>query len=268
MQGKDIQISAELKAQIDNHNRNWYVEKIISPTVAIAQGRRHERGRGTGYWDQVIVLCGSQRQMQEWRWRHPDNPNQDRYDLAVGGIGDVRVREESGKVIVEVVIQNKEGDRVATYQFNPPDSNTPKSKEFSADQQKDFVERLEQATAHVMMEAMERWQLKHPMQNPDASTSFHVRHVSYRKPAIIQAEIRKEIGAAAFVLEEQIDHRGSDAQFRRQIYIFWDEMRKAVSRFDEHGYQSDGGVTLQIVDLDRKEVRISNKLGDWKFPIN
>ena len=255
-------ISDELRRQILSHADNKSLV-IASSDVAAVLTSRSEWGSsgGIGYYDQVRVFCGSQADMKEWQWRDRYSASNDKPWLSVHGIGEVKVSEKDNKVNVEVeLVNNKHGKRTATYTFDPPKPTAVKT--LSVDEQATFTAQVEKEMARVMAELNRMWEFKPKMVNSHPmGMGVSDGYVPYRRPSIKQREFHPEIGVAAFVTEEQIDHRVSDPQIRHELYVLTAGSEKAKREAEDHGYDREGGAFLTILEIGAERIVINAKSG-------
>jgi len=216
---------------------------------------------GIGYYDQVRVFCGSQADMKEWQWRDRYSASNDKPWLAVHAIGAVKVSEEDNKVNVEVeLVNNRHDNRTATYAFDPPKPIAIRT--LSMDEQAAFTAQVEKEVARVMAELNRLWEFKPKMVDPHPmGMGVSDGYVHYRRPSIKQREFQPEIGVAAFVTEEQIDHRVSDPQIRHELYVLTAGSEKAERKAEDHGYDREGGAFLTILEIKAERVVINTKSG-------
>ena len=229
--------------------------------VAAVLTSRSEWGSsgGIGYYDQVRVFCGSQADMKEWQWRDRYSASNDKPWLAVHAIGAVKVSKKDNKVNVEVeLVNNQHGNRTATYTFDPPKATAVRT--LSVDEQATFTAQVEKEVARVMAELNRLHECKPTMVNPHPMTMAD-GYVPYRQPSIKQREFHPEIGIAAFVTEEQIDHRVSDPQIRHELYVLTAGSEKAERKAEDHGYGREGGAFLTILEIGAERIVINTKSG-------
>jgi hypothetical protein len=256
----DMTISEELRRQILPHANNKSLV-VTSSNVAAVLTSRSECGSsgGVGYYSQVRVFCGSQADLKEWQWRDRYSASNDKPWLAVHSIGVVKVSEEDDKVNVEVeLVNNQHDNRTATYTFDSP--KTTSVRMLTVDEQTTFNTQVEKEVARIMAEHGRLWECKPQMVNQHP-TSMADSYTSYRQPTIKQREFHPEIGIAAFVIEEQIDHRVSDPQIRHELYVLTAGSEKAERKAEDHGYGREGGAFLTILEIDREHVVINTKNG-------
>ena len=252
-------INKELESQL---SRYAGTARIISPDVAVSQDRRldYGSGGGTGYYDQVRVFYRSQSELKEWCWRDRYSASNDKPWLGVNDIGEVKISEDADKVVVDAELINiHHGNRVVSWFFN-------KSKEeelqlLSPEDQSSFNAKVNKEVDRIKRQLDEMWQRKVKMFTSEG-------YVNYLKPAIKQLEVRKELGIAAFLTEEQIDHReGGDRQMRRELFVLTFGKEKAELKAEEHGYDTEG-VSLAILDLELKEVVVNTRNGKKTIKLN
>ncbi len=253
-ESKKIEITKELQQQILPYaDRKSLV--IVNPNVAAVITERSEYGStgGIGYYDQVRVFCGSQSEMKEWQWRDRYSASNDKPWLGVNSIGEVKVSEKDSNVIVDVELVNgKYENRTVTYTFDTPQSSSIET--LSAEDQAKFISLVESEISRVIAELQRLHKLKPKMLSPYATADGYTM---YRQPSIKQREFRPAIGIAAFVTEEQIDHRGSDAQIRYKLYVLTVNSKNAQPIAEDHGYEREGGAFLTIIEVRPESVVIS-----------
>jgi hypothetical protein len=254
-------VSDELRRQILPYVDNESLV-FVSHDVAAVRDERHEYGSsgGVGMYDQVRVFCGSQSETQEWQWRDRYSASNDRRDLAVHSIGAVKVSKKDNRMVVEVELVNRNyGNRTATYTFDPPKAAATRM--LSAEEQAAFAARVEKEVSRIMADLNRLWECKPQMPNRHSS-SMSDGYVPYRQPSIKQREFRPEIGVAAFVTEEQIDHKASDSQIRYELYVLTVKGETAVCKAEDHGYdRREGGAFLTILEVASEHVSINSKSG-------
>lgn len=253
----DVEISDDLRRQIVPHVDKTIV--VVSKDIAIVKDSRSEWGSsgGIGYWDQIRVFCGGQSDMHEWQWRDRYSASQDRHDLRVNGIGQVEVSEGDGQITVKVELINKEyGNRSTSFAFDQPKMSVVQT--LTTEEQADFTALVEEEVSRIMENLNRSWESKPEML---ASVPTHSGYTSYRRPSIKQKEIRPDIGVAAFVAEEQIDHRGSDPQIRHDLYALTHDKEKAEVMTEDHGYGREGGAFLTILEIGPDRIVINTKSG-------
>ncbi len=259
-------ISDDLQRQITQYADNESLV-IVNKDVAVVITSRSEWGSvgGIGYYDQVRVFCGSQADMKEWQWRDRYSADNDRPWLRVSSIGTVNVHErEESKVVIEVELVNKQhGNRVATYVFDQPKATTPA---LSEDEQKIFISQVEKEILRIQEELDRAWE-RRPKMLDRYPTTFGDGYRPYQRPLIKQREDRPEIGVSAFVVQEQIDHVGSDPQIRHELYVltFGDQM--AERKTESHGYASEGGALISIITIKPESIIINTKDGKGEISI-
>ena len=268
----DVEVSVELRRQILP-----YVDKkplVVTKDIAVVKDGRSEWGSsgGIGYWDQVRVFYGSQNDMREWQWRDRYSASNDRHDLEIDDVGKVEVSEGEGTVSVKVELINKEyGNRSTTFTFDKQKAVVVPT--LSVEKQTAFTVTVEKEVARIMENLNRLWECKpqmvasYPagMTMPMGTPSY----VSYRQPSIKQREFRPEIGVAAFVTEEQIDHRGSDPQLRFALYVLIDGKKEVEMKTESHGYnRTEGGAFLSILEIGPDCITINTKSGKSKISLD
>ncbi|MBD3282298.1 MAG: hypothetical protein GF387_01695 [Candidatus Portnoybacteria bacterium] len=130
----------------------------------------------------------------------------------------------------------------------------------SMKEQATFTAQVEKEVARIMSELNRLWECKPKMVNPHPM-SVADSYMLYRQPSIKQREFHPEIGVAAFVTEEQIDHRTSDPQIRYELYVLTAGSEKAERKAEDHGYSREGGAFLTILEIDAECIVIKTKNG-------
>lgn len=241
-------ISDELREQILPYASNGSLT-IINPEIAVVITDRSDFGTtgGVAYYDQVHVFYGSQADMKEWQWRDRYSASNDKPWLRVHSIGAVNVVDKDDKVSVGIeLVNNNHDNRTVTYTFDC--LNITLDKKLSVDEQATFITKVEQEMARVMSGLEQLWECK-PKMVSTQSIGMSDGYMLYKKPWIKQQQLRAEIGVAAFVIEEQIDHRVRDAQMRHSLYVLTTGSEKAECKAEDHGYTSQGGAFLTILEI-------------------
>ena len=239
-----------------------YVDRIFvvaNPDVAVVLTDRSEWGSsgGIGYYDQVRIFCHGQTDMREWQWRDRYSASNDQPQLRIHGIGKVTVTKANDKVEVKVVLVNDQyGNRSTTFTFDAP--KVEKVKTLTKKDQVAFIKKAAKEKARIMADLERLWECKPKMV---AAFPSATGYVPYRRPLIKQEEIRAEIGVAAFVTEEQIDHRVSDPQIRFELHVLVFGSEKAETVAEDHGYDREGGGFLTILDINQNSITINTKAG-------
>lgn len=261
MNVENLDVCAELKLQLSQCEKGNLT--VVSPIIAVVTTDRSEWGSvgGIGYYDQVRVFYKSQSKMQEWQWRDRYSAGNDKPWLSVHGIGEVKVSNEGEKVVIEVELLNaKHGNRRATYEFTPASRDIPI---LTQSEQAVFVDNVDQEIVRVMANLEDLWKHKPEMPSPGPSASGYTSYVS---PRVKQKQVWPQIGFAAFVTEEQIDHRVEDAQMRLELLVmFFPGGKTAKSIAEDHGYSREGGALLSIVNIDLEGITIKTKDGYATF---
>jgi len=70
------------------------------------------------------------------------------------------------------------------------------------------------------------------------------------------------LGVAAFVTEEQIDHRTRDPQFRYKLYVLKYGDSNVQETKEDHAYEKrEGSASIAIIDLKPDSITINTKNG-------
>jgi len=129
-------------------------------------------------------------------------------------------------------------------------------KTLTLEEQATFTAHVEEEKDRIMAELVRLWELK-----PQMPPSYPIRYcVNYQYPSVVRQKTRPEVEIAAFVTEEQIDHRGSDAQFRYEIYVVIGD-EKAEVLAENHSYQSEGSAFIMILEIKPDRIVIRTKSG-------
>jgi len=270
----DVEISDDLKGYLLSIINGIDGLKVIAPDIAVYHTSRSEHGTtgGVAYFDQANVYYFGQTQMQEWQWRDRYSASKDRHDLRFSEFGEIEATEKDEQVVIQVELINKEyRNRSVTFKFNRVKEVAP-VKTLTDEEQKEFSARVKSEVEKVMAEKIRLWELKPQMlfgnRLPNGmSISVPIPMSSstpYRQPSVKDSVAHIELGVAAFVVEEQIDHRGSDPQMRYELYVYkhGDETAKIVD--EDHGYEKDGGAMLNLISLAQNSVTFSTSRGGVK----
>jgi hypothetical protein len=251
---KGIAINSELRAQLVANEYRGTV-KVVSPEVAVMQDRRldYGSGGGTGYYDQVRVFYRTQSELKEWCWRDRYSASNDKPWLAVNDIGEVKISEQGNKVKVDVELTNiHHGNRIVSWFFKKLKEEAIEL--LSEKDQAKFIDKTNKEVDRIKSQLDAMWQRKVKMFTCSG-------YVSYLQPAIKQLEIRPEIGVAAFLTDEQIDHQeGGDRQMRRELFVLTFDKEKAELKTEEHGYTAEG-VSLAILEVGAREIVVNTRNG-------
>lgn len=240
--------------------------KVVDPDFAVAQTSRSEWGGsgGIGYYDQIRVYYHGQTSIQEWQWRDRWSASNDRPSLQVHGIGQVKLevaKDDKVEVSVEL-INNKYSNRTAVYFFKK--ASPPAIPSLDENARRAFLDKLCRCKDNLVRESKLLWRLK-PQMLADYSglsviPSGSPAYVNYREPKIKQLVSRPEWGVAAFVLEEQIDHRGSDPQMRYELNLVTPADCRQV--LEDHAYEKrEGSALISIIDLQPGRIEINTRSG-------
>lgn len=255
-------VSPELSRQITKFADNKSLVVVDGDVALVVTGRNITSSAGVGYVDQVQCFYGSQSLMQEWQWRDCYSERNDRRYLQVYGLGEVKVFEKGTKVVVEVVLLNKDhGNRSATFEFTKlePKVVTTPAPTLALDEQAIFSAKVEKESLRIMTELEHLWECKPQMAPDGPGQGYH----AYARPALCQQVVRPEIGVAAFVTEEQIDHRVNLAQMRREVYVVKaDGTVKCVA--EDHSW---GAASLTLSDVAHNEIVICLATGSQTIKI-
>ena len=229
-------------------------QEKVTEKVSVTIGRRSEYGSsgGIGYYSQVHVSYGSQKQMQEWQWRDRYSASKDRPWLSVHDIGKIEVVEGRDEVIVKVELINREhGSRTATYSFKP-NVAVAAVPTLSVEEQSAFQIKLVAEIQRIM-----DWKQSLRDRCPRESGAG-----CYSSPQIKRQVNLKEVGIAAFIIESQIDYLGDDRQMRLELYVFRHGNDEAELVVEDHDYnKGEGGAFLVIIDMTPEHILINTKGG-------
>lgn len=234
----------------------WDGVKVVSKDLVVSYGPRSEWGNvgGIGKFDEVRVWYKGQVARQEWQWRDRYNPNADRFDLRVGGIGNVTVDSKEGKVEIKVEIQNGDDSRFATYTFE--DKEAQVQPVLSTEEQATFEQRFEAEVERVFgaIKALMPMKPRMLLQSGEGT---------YRQPTIKQRVVHASQGVGAFVTEEQIDHQGTDRQMQCKLFVLGFKDAAAHMVTEDHAYEQRQKVSpvITVVDLTPEKVVINTRSG-------
>jgi len=276
-----IRIEESLKGQTVSLDTRAYLAtvsasdlKVVDPDTLVFLGSRSEWGSsgGIGYFAQVTAYYRGQTDMQEWQWRDRYSASKDKPWLSVHGIGRVTASEKDGKVQLEVeLVNNQHGNRKTSFTFNKA-KELPTVKRLPAKDQEIFAANVEKEIARVLEELERLWGYKPQMAaSYPAGMSMPMgtpSYVSYQQPMVKERKIRADIGMAAFVTVEQIDHRGSDPQIRFELHVMKFGEEKSRSLCEDHGYGSEGGAFLVIQDINQEAITVNSKAGKQVIKMN
>jgi len=248
-------------------NFSKYIEevKVVEPDIAVIQTSRSEWGGsgGIGYFDQITVYFYGQTEMEEWQWRDRYSASRDRWDLRIHGIGQVKIEADD---IVEVrveLINNKYGNRWAIFHFEKVEQKD-KPAQLSDEQQEKFKDQVEAEIEKIMARLNESWNLKPKMLASYPAGITMPRgtpaYVPYRAPHLKEKIVRADIGIAAWVTEEQIDHRESTPQMRYELYVMKFGKNPRVV-LEDHSYEYEGSAVIAIVSLEADKVVANTRHG-------
>ncbi len=228
----------------------WDGIMAVSKDIVISHGSRDEYGGsgGVGIFSDVRVWYKGQTDRQEWQWRDRYDPNADRPELSINGIGEVVVTEGDGNVEIVIELKNRDSSRTTTFTFENMEvqANTT----LSTEEQVKFTECFEDGVNKITDKMMRLWTKKSYMLTNKGQQS-------YQKPSIKQRVIHAGEGVGAFVTEEQIDHRQDDRQIRFELYVLMNgsEIRCIL---EDHGHEKrEGSHVISIVDLTSDKVTVN-----------
>lgn len=258
----NIEISEALKRQILPYAQHARLT-ILNSRIAVVITSRSEWGTsgGIGYWDQARVFFGSQVQMQEWQYRDRYSANNDKPWLRIDAIGSVKVSEEGETTVITIeLLNNQHGSRIVKFTFDKSEPEKPPT--LSEQQQTSFIAKVEQETARILEDKMRLWERK-PLMLPFYVAAGVPGNTRYLPPCLNEQVVRSDIGVAAFVIEEQIDHRaGGERQMQHELYVLKINDEKAVQLAEDHGYdKADRGAFLKILEFDINNITINSKTG-------
>lgn len=254
-----VEISDELYAQILKHADDSTLT-ISAPNVAAVVTSRSEWGSsgGIGYWSGVRVYYGAQSDHQEWQWRDRYSASNDRPYLSIHGLGAITVIENDDNVEIKIELKNRnDSSRSATFIFEKKEVVPVRT--LSADEQAKFLATVQSEQQRIMAELERMWGFKSPM--VATGPGWPSGYQPYQRPRMKQIEVKAEIGVAAFITEEQIDHRVDDPQMRFEMYVVTAGDEKAECKAEDHGYVREGGAFLTILEVTADTVTINTKTG-------
>jgi len=235
---------------------------VINPNVFLWLTDRSEYGGsgGIGYFDQVHAYFYGQTQMIEYQWRDRYSASKDRPWLKVNSLENPTISIGRKVATVNVTLVNNQGKRSEQFIFEKK-KKVPAIVELAADEQIVFKAKVRESVKSVMSRLEELWQLKPTM------LSMH-GYVPYRRPSVKQIVILESIGVAAFVTEEQIDHRGDDPQVRYELYVMTHKDSSPRLIAEDHGYEKrEGSKVVAIVELNQDSVLVNTADGKKTFAL-
>lgn len=234
------------------------MSQIEKAEVNIDSRSEYGSSGGIGYYSQVHVSYGSQKQMKEWQWRDRYSASNDKPWLHVYAIGEVKISEEETQTVIEVELLNREnGSRWATFVFDRKAIET-KVKELSLEDQSEFRTKLGFEIKRIM-----DWKQSLRDRCPRESGAG-----CYSSPQIKKQVNLQEVGIAAFIIESQIDYFGDDRQMRLELYVFRHGNDEAKLLAEEHGYNKrEGGAFLVIIDMTAEHILINTKGGKQEIKL-
>jgi len=209
--------------------------KALGKDAVIIKSNRSEYGGsgGIGYFDQIHVYWNGQTDMKEWQWRDRYSTARDNHAACINGIGRVSKIQKGGNVNFSIELINKEyGNRMTEFTLK---NEKEKVDKLSKEEQLAFGIQVEKTMEEIDQELQRSRELK-----PQMVSEFG-DYTSYRMAWVKEKMIKPNIGRAAFVTEEQIDHRGTDPQMRYEVYMMkhGDEQPKRLT--EDHSYEKGKG---------------------------
>jgi hypothetical protein len=206
----------------------------------------------------VRVYYGAQSDHQEWQWRDRYSASNDRPYLSIHGLGAITVIENDDNVEIKIELKNRnDSSRSATFIFEKKEVVPVRT--LSADEQAKFLATVQSEQQRIMAELERMWGFKSPM--VATGPGWPSGYQPYQRPRMKQIEVKAEIGVAAFITEEQIDHRVDDPQMRFEMYVVTAGDEKAECKAEDHGYVREGGAFLTILEVTADTVTINTKTG-------
>ena len=192
-------------------------------------GSRSEWGSsgGIGYFSRVIAMHQGEVQEKEYQWRDRWSARNDRHKYAFKDLKIDEIEQYGNKLCLSVQADPGEKYYPTSVDF-VFDIKTDKQEltELNESERVEFKKFVETEIDKIMMEKMKLWELKPEMLNPigrnmtaPMNLSFVAPYVRYEQPELKKKIIDEGRGFAAFIIKEQIDHRGSDAQIRFELYV-------------------------------------------------
>jgi len=271
----EIRLEETLKGQVVSPEARAFLAsvftndlKVVDPDTLVYLKERSEWGSsgGVGYFDQVHVYYHGQTEMEEWQWRDRYSASKDRHDLRIEGLGKVSVSEENGEARIEIELINEEyGNRSTSFTFSAKEKTS--SVTLSEQEQSAFAEKVKEEMTSVLKEKERLWAMK-PQMRPDYPAGMTLpmglpsSYVPYRRPSIKERLILASLGIAAFVVEEQIDHRVDDPQIRYELYVVKHGQGKAENVYEDHSYEKgQGNAVIALVQLKPDKALINTRNG-------
>lgn len=234
---------------------------VANPDVFVWLTDRSEHGNsgGCGYFDQVHAYYFGQTKMEEYQWRDRYSADRDKPWLKVNSLENATVTLEGTKATVKVTLVNNDSKRPEQFTFEHKE--VPAVVELTAEEQATFNQKVAEAIKTVMSRLEELWHLKPMMIGTHG-------YVPYRRPLVKQNVTRANLGVAAFVTEEQIDHRGSDPQTRYELFVMTHKDATPKMVIEDHGYERrEGSNVIAIVELNQDSVLVNTVNGKKTFKL-
>ena len=192
-------------------------------------GSRSEWGSsgGIGYFSRVIAMHQGEVQEKEYQWRDRWSAKNDRHEFDFKDLKIKEIKKEKNKLLLSVKADPGKKYRPTNVDFIfDVKSDREAPAELSEGEQAEFKEFVETEIKEIIAQKMKLWELKPEMLNPigrdmnaPMNLSFAVPYVRYEQPELKKKVIDEKHGFAVFIVKEQIDHRGSDAQMRFELYV-------------------------------------------------
>lgn len=267
-------VSDQAKAFIQDRLRNSGMESltVANPDAFCWLSSRSEWGSsgGVGYFDKVHAYYFGQTKMVEFQWRDRYSHSADKPWLKVNNLEAAAVSFEGKTATVSVMLVNNDSKRPHKFTFEHKE--IPAVIEISKNEQETFAGAVDKTIEGVMARKFELWHLKpqmvakYPagMVMPMGTPTY----VNYRQPSVKQKVVRANIGVAAFVIEEQIDHCVDDPQTRYELYVMTHKESLPRLITEDHGYErNEGSRVIAIVELNQDSILINTQSGQRTLKI-
>lgn len=250
--------------------------KVVEPEVVFVLTTRSQWAGSSGIarFSQVHVYFHGQSEMEEWQYRDQFSADRDNYRHNIHAVGEVQVSKENDKINLRVELINGEEYQNLQHAFllELPEEGTV-FETLPEEQLEQFRQQIESERERMLALLEESYEHKPEMYEdyPDGAvlpmgTSLYR---PYRRPVVRQAMVQAT-GVAAFVCEEQIDHRHEDPQMRYELYVIKHGDEKARRIIEDHAYEKreSGTAFISVITLNPDVVVVNTSDGKSTIAIN
>jgi hypothetical protein len=254
-------------------DRELWGATIINPdTIAVVSGRSEwGSSGGVGYYSQAVMIFQGQSETKEWCYRDRYDSRKDNWNLCIEKIGQIKPAQNGEKITFSVELLNKDKSRWTEFNFTLKHEPVNVGA-LSAEDQSAFQDLVEEAIQNLLKVKGERWlgqpEMLRYSEEPRQLLPGESIYVKYEKPSLQQKVIHEQVGIAAFVLVEQIDHRVSDPQLRYELYSVKFGSQEPILLSEDHSYdRAEGNAMISVIDLNSQEVKVRTRKGITKIPL-